>query len=314
MTFSEFFHDITANIGEVKPSNTAFVANASVAEPVKFINSGTRSGNNSAGAANQTPKWEDTDSQPKVDVISSATYGDPQAHFVPSGNLARNYPEATTKADWLEVTGIKAVEVGVDFDLYANADILRQSSRAVWASAEVLVKVSNIAWKESTEVYKAKYLWPDASWGKRDEESMTTGNDWPSFTAKATYGGTWADKIISVDFTGKDSTSLWNDCFENVYAGYVEDTQTGHKEPLVWLQNLFTHRGHANIEAAIQRAGFSRMDNLSPAGTMKVVMFAKGFEDLVAETTVAEFAGQSSASIEQGSAFYVSGTDNTAEF
>jgi hypothetical protein len=90
-----------------------------------------------------------------------------------------------------------------------------------------------------------------------------------------------------------------------VYAGYVEDLATGHKEPLVWLQNLFSHQGHTNIEAAIKRAGFSRMDKLSPAGNMKVVMFAKGFKDLVVENVVVLADGANAPAIEQGKVFYV---------
>ncbi|MDR3115057.1 MAG: hypothetical protein LBU25_05995, partial [Treponema sp.] len=73
MAFSEFFHDITANIADIRPSRTSFTASGYVAEPKKFINAGTRTGNNSAGTANGTPKWTDTDPLPKVDAISSAT-------------------------------------------------------------------------------------------------------------------------------------------------------------------------------------------------------------------------------------------------
>jgi hypothetical protein len=61
MTFSEFFHDITANIADIRPSSTVFAATGYAAEPEKFINAGTRTGNNSAGAANGTPRWVDTD-------------------------------------------------------------------------------------------------------------------------------------------------------------------------------------------------------------------------------------------------------------
>jgi hypothetical protein len=328
MTFSEFFHDVTANIAEVKPVNTVFSATGNAVEPKKFINSGTRTGNNSAGMANGTPKWTETDALPKVDVISSATYGD-SAHFVPNQNLAIIYPDSTTKADWHEVTGIKAVEVGVDFDLFANASLLRQAGREGASSAAVLAKVEGISsWKAASEVYKAKYLRPDGSWGKRDETAITEikGKGWPKViggdsgaTVSVSYGNTWADKIISVDFAplpaNLTNANLWDNYFDYVYGGYVEDLQTGHKEPLVWLQNLFSHKGHTNIEAAIQRTGFSRLNSLSAKGDIKVALFAQGYKDLVVEKiAVAEFAGQSSASIEQGSTFNVSGTGSTAKF
>ena len=321
MTFSEFFHDVTANIADIRPSSTVFAATGYVAEPKKFINAGTRTGNNSAGAANGTSKWVDTDLLPKVDAISSATYGD-AAHFVPTQNLARNYPDSSTKADWHEVEGINTVEVGVDFDLFANADLLRQAGKAVATSAAVLAQAEDIAaWKASTEVYKAKYLQADASWGRRDQTAITEakGKDWPKaindVTVNVTYGGTWAEKVISVDFAplpaGLDNTGIWNNYFDYVYAAYVEDLQTGHREPLVWLQNLFSHRGHTNLEAVLQRSGFSRLDALSPAGNFKLVIFAQGFKDIIVEKAADAYEGQSSAAIEQGTAFYVDSGGNT---
>jgi hypothetical protein len=328
MTFSEYFHDITANIADVRPASTAFSATGYAAEPKKFINAGTRTGNNSAGTANQTLRYTDADLLPRVDTISSATYGD-SVHFVPTINLARNYPDTTTKGDTHQITGIKTVEVGVDFDLFANADLLRQAGRAVTTSAAVLAKVGEItAWKASTEVYKAKYLRPDASWGKRDQSAITDAKAvaWPKAiggdggaTAKVNPGGNWADRTISVDFAplpaSLNAVALWNDYFDHVYAGYVEDLQTGHKEPLIWLQNLFTHLQHTNIEAAIQRTGISRMDSLYPSGDYKLVIFAHGVKDLIVESVHGDaYEGQSSASIEQGSTFLVSGTGAAAEF
>jgi hypothetical protein len=133
----------------------------------------------------------------------------------------------------------------------------------------------------------------------------------------------WADKVIAVDFaplpTGPDglsTTALWNDYFDYVYAGYVEDLQTGHKEPLVWLQQLFSHRGHSNLEAAIDRstAGISRMNSLSSEGNFKVVMFAIGFEDIIVESVAVLADGNAVPSIEQSSPFYVSGAGSTADF
>jgi hypothetical protein len=326
MKFSEFFHDITANSAAVRPSATAFAQTGAVANPLLFITAGTRTGNSSAGVAGGTPKWTDTDSQAKVDAISSATYGD-NPHFVPTGNLAINYDNPMTKAEGNEVTGIKAVEVGIDFDLFANADLLRQAGKAVATSTAVLAQVDGITrWKAATAVYKVKYLQPDASWGRRDDNALNdVAASWPKpiggtggATVGVSYGGNWADKVIAVDFAplpqGLDSAALWNDYFEQVYAGYVEDLQRGHKEPLVWLQNLFSHRGHTNLEAALNRAGISRMDNLSPEGSLRVVIFARGFKDIIIESVGVVADGDSVPAIEQGSAFHVSGTGAAADF
>ncbi|MDR1230084.1 MAG: hypothetical protein LBK61_01645 [Spirochaetaceae bacterium] len=330
MAFSEFFHDVTANIAEVRPSVTSFAKNGSVAVPELFITAGTRTGNNSAGTANMSPKWTDTDAQAKVDAISSATYGD-NPHFVPTGNLAVNYADVQTKADDHRITGIKAVQVGVAFDLLANAVILNQTGKTVATSAAVLAKVGGIDWIAQTAIYKAKYLRPDASWGKRDDTALnstaTVAAAWPKAiggangaTVSVSYGGTWADKVIAVDFApltgGLTSATLWTDYFEKVYAGYVEDLQTRHKEPLVWLQNLFSHQGHTNLEAAINRstAGISRMNRLSDSGDMKVVIFAVGMADIILERVGVVKDAASAPTIEQGSVFHVSGTGATADF
>jgi hypothetical protein len=336
MAFSEFFHDVTANIAAVRPSSTAFAAAGTVPVPKLFITAGTRTGNGSTHTTanpqpDVNPKWTDTDAQAKVDVISSATYGD-DPHFVPTGNLDINYDNPMTKKEGNEVTGIKAVEVGVDFDLFANADILRQADKAVDTSTAVLAQVTgtNISrWKAATAVYKAKYLQPDGTWGKRDETAVTetVAASWPKpvggangATVSVSYGGAWADKTIAVDFAPLtaplESQALWNDYFDYAYAGYVEDLQTGHKEPLVWLQNLFSHRGHTNLEAAIDRhtAGISRMNSLSPDGNMRVVILARGFKDIIVESVGVVADGDSLPSIEQGSVFHVSGTGSSANF
>jgi hypothetical protein len=314
MTFSEFFHDVTASITDIRPSTTAFDKTAAVVAPKLFITDGTRSGS-------PAPKWEVADSLAKVDAISSATYGD-SAHFFPTGNITfAGAP--TAKAEGNRATGITAVEVGVDFDLYANADILKQADKAVATSTAVLTTVwnSNITWKAATAVYKVKYLQPDASWGRRDDNALNdAATSWPKAiggtdgaTVSVNYGSSWADKVIAVDFaplpSGLDSAALWNNYFEQLYAGYVEDLQTGHREPLVWLQNLFSHRGHTNLEAAIKRSGFSRFDRLSPEGNMRLVIFAKGYKDIIVESVSVLADGASLPSIEQGAAFYASDTE-----
>jgi hypothetical protein len=317
MAFSEFYHDVTADVADIHPKSTAFNKEGPVAAPKKFITAGTRTGNNSAATANSMPKW--TDAGEKVDTVSSATYGD-NPHFVPTKNLAINYAEPMTKADHHQITGIKTVEVGVDFDLFANATLLKEAGRAVAVSTAVLAKVNDISWQTKDKIYKAKYLQPDAAWGKRDENALNTTvvGAWPKAdpAKSVSYGGTWADKVIAVEFgpltPPLDGTALWNTYFECLYGGYVEDS-TGHKEPLVWLQNLFSHRGHTNFEVALNRAGISRMNNLTPAGNIHVVIFAYGLPDIIFDQDVVEFA-DSNATIEQGTTFYSSGTGNTATF
>ncbi|MDR3114323.1 MAG: hypothetical protein LBU25_02250, partial [Treponema sp.] len=71
---------------------------------------------------------------------------------------------------------------------------------------------------------------------------------------------------------------------------------------------------HTNLEAAIQRAGFSRMNNLSPSGNFKLVILAHGLKDIIVESVSVVADGASVPSIEQGSTFHVSGTGVSADF
>jgi hypothetical protein len=145
-----------------------------------------------------------------------------------------NYPDSRSIADWHEVTGIKVVEAGVDFELYTNADILRKSVRAASTSTAVLAKTSGVTWKAPTEVYTVKYPRPDASWGRRDEtaKNEVKGKAWPKAIGGdggarvgVSYGGAWADKVISVDVaplpSGLDNQAMWNSCFDYVYAAVM---------------------------------------------------------------------------------------------
>jgi hypothetical protein len=306
MAFSEFYHDITADITDVRPEATSFAAGGAVAQPAYFINGGTRTGNGPAGAGT-LDTYKDADEKPAVDAVSSATYGD-NPHFPPTGNLELNYPDPMTKLDANnKITNIKAVEVGVDFDLYANAYLLNAAQKATEQSTAVLAKAQVVGQKlkADTSVYAAKYLFPDASWGARKILNAGVASAWPSEpTVSASYGSTWADRIVSFTYSGPTSADLWSDYFEQLYGGYVEDLTTGQKEPLVWLQNLFSHRGHMNFEVALNRAGISRMNALTGNGDFKFVVYAIGLPDVVFELPLVDFA-VSDASIEQGTTFYV---------
>jgi hypothetical protein len=307
MAFSEFYHDITADITAVHPAATSFATGGVVAEPEYFINAGTRTGNGPDGNGT-LPTYTEADSQPAVDAVSSATYGD-NPHFPPTGNLTLNYADPQSKTDANnKITGIKAVEAGVDFDLYANAWLLDAAGLATAQSAAVLAKAQALTLKAASAVYKAKYLFPDASWGARDTVTAAAASAWPSApTVTASYGGTWADRVLSLTYSGPTSQVLWNTYFEQLYGGYVEDLTTGQREPLVWLQNLFSHRGHMNFEVALNRAGISRMNALTGNGDFKFVIFAKGLPDVVVDRFHLSDYEVSEASIEQGTAFYVTG-------
>ncbi|MDR1069223.1 MAG: hypothetical protein LBL37_00325, partial [Gracilibacteraceae bacterium] len=291
-----------ADITAVHPAATSFAVGGAVAQPAYFINGGTRTGN---GPGVTLDTYVQADSKPAVDAVSSATYGD-SVHFPPTGNLAVNDYAPTTKDDANnKIIGIKTVEVGVDFDLYANAWLLNAAQKATAQSAAVLAKAQAVTPKAATSVYAAKYLFPDASWGARKTVTAGATGAWPSEpVVSASYGGTWADRVVSFTYSGPASADLWSDYFERLYGGYVEDLTTGQKEPLVWLQNLFSHRGHMNFEVALNRAGISRMNALTGNGNFKFVIYAKGLPDVVFELPLVDFA-VSDATIEQGTVFYV---------
>jgi hypothetical protein len=231
-----------------------------------------------------------------------------------------------TKGDDHAVTGIIRVEVGVDFDLYANAALLEASDNGTAQTAAVLALTDAITWKPAAQVYKAKYLRPDATWGRRDAEPLNNGaaaallkpigadaSDDSKAKVTASYGGTWADKVIAVDFAplpnGVTAQALWDDYFDYVYGGYVEDLATGERAPLIWLQTLFSHRAHTNLEVVVQRANISMLDGLSGSGDFRVAIYADGFEDLIVDSFYLTDYEDSAATIEQGSAFYSDGSN-----
>ena len=311
MTFSVFFHDVTGNDVPNAPAATSFAAGGTVAAPIKFITQGTRTGNNG------TVTYAVGDAMEKVDAVSSATYGD-SVHFVPTGNLTTDGSPVTSNTDPdAAITGIKKVEVGVSFDLYANAKLLSLANRATAQSANVLAAVSDfeISAKYYADdtildadgddaadlgVYKVKYLLTDGNWGARidptagaamtPKASPDTGAI--GATAPTSYGGNWADKQVTYNFGGSlgdyAGQAYWNDYFEYAYGGYITD-ENGHTEPLVFLQSLFSHRGHTNLDVAISPYRFSRHADLAVSGTFEVTVFVYGFEDVVFTVELADY-------------------------
>jgi Zn/Cd-binding protein ZinT len=286
MTFSAFFHDITANIDAIEPTDTAFAANGSVAVPIKFITQGTRA--KADGLSSLT--YAEGDRLDKVDVISSATYGD-SAHFVPNGNLTLDGSDRTQKTNPnAAVTGIAKVEVGVSFDLYANALLLEAAGRAT-AQSENILKIMDDFEVSESRIYKPKYLFPDGSFGKRAETALNENAVKPLpgtevDTDDVTYGGNWGDKVTGVTFGVLEleyaGGSYWDNFAEYLYGGYIEDSE-GNREPLVFLQNIFSHRGHTDFDIAVSPSRFARFSNLKTPDTYTVHVYAYGFEDIEAE-------------------------------
>ncbi|MDR2771248.1 MAG: hypothetical protein LBB57_04355, partial [Clostridiales Family XIII bacterium] len=339
MAFSEFFHDITANINAVKPSDTSFAAGGTVAAPIKFITQGTRTG---------SPTYAEGDKLAKVDVVSSATYGD-DVHFVPEGNLTLDGSDRKQKTDPnAAITGIKKVEVGVSFDLYANALLLRETGTATGQSANVLAKaatldISAIQYADGSytdvngdpltapPIYKPKYLFPDGSFGKRAETALNANaaEALPGTeiaTEEVAYGGNWGDKVTGVSFgtlaTQYAGANYWDNFAEYLYGGYIEDS-TGHREPLVFLQNIFSHRMHEDFDIAISPSRFARLSNLKTPDIYTVHVYAYGFEDIEATFYMKDYVN-GGATIDTATyttspggiakSLYISGIDNFAGY
>jgi hypothetical protein len=230
-----------------------------------------------------------------VDAISSATFGDTSVHFVPDENLENNGDRTHPDANFA-VTGIKNVEVGVSFDLYANAKLLGDAGQATAQSANVLAKMANFTQISKVAadgaitgasgqtmadlgVYRVKYLLADGNWGGRAAPAdgaakavkPLPGSDAASAdTEPAAYGGTWGDKTtgyvidnLEAEYAGND---YWTNFANYFYAGYITD-EDGHTEPLVFLQQIFTHMEHTDFDIAVSPSRFARFANLKPSGT-----------------------------------------------
>ncbi|MDR1134694.1 MAG: S-layer homology domain-containing protein [Clostridiales Family XIII bacterium] len=339
MDFSELYYDVTANKanpGSVsdKPAVTSFDRAGTVTAPTLFIAEGTRTGG--AGGTAYPTYINGDDDLAKVDVISSATYGD-SVHFAPSQSMELNYDDPTTQGAEHAIVGVQKVETAVNFDLYANAVILQAAGRGTAQTAAVVAKMANFE-TEYTEfadktikdaagnasalgVYKVKYLLNDGNWGKRVTANAAAAKDllYPIADPTVSYGVTWGDKVISFNFVAKpdgtpvDSDALWSEYFDYIYGGYVEDSE-GNIEPLVFLQNLFTHLHHTNVEAAISPSRFSRLKDLKSPDNYKVTIFAYGFEDIeFSNIPVADY-GNSEAVIEQGASFDIKLGDTSTYF
>ena len=311
MLFSEFFHDVTADDISAYETTT-FSADGVVETPELFITGGTRTGGNG------TDTYAVADKKPKVDAISSATYGD-SVHYVPNGNQILT---STGTADRLqkppatdptEILGISKVEVAIDFDLFANAKLLNLSSKSTAQSQNVLAKLGSDfelvsikvgsayvdsagAPKATAGIYAQKEMLVDGNWGSRATTPVDASvvKDLPGegiFTGEVTYGGNWGDYMIDCSFVdeGGDANTVlgpdysgagyFDNFAEYMYAGYIED-EDGNIEPLVFLQNLFTHRMHVDFDVALSPSRFARLNNLTLPGEYKVTVLVWGFEDV----------------------------------
>jgi hypothetical protein len=335
MKFSEFFHDVTGDGVPDAPDATSFAQGGAVAAPKLFIAQGTRTGNLG------TPTYAQAKDMPLVDVISSATFGDTSVHFVPDANLTNNGDRTRPDADFA-VTGITSVEVGVSFDLYANAKLLADAGRATAQSAGALAKmdgftlISKVAADGAITgasgqamadlgVYRVKYLLADGNWGGRvapadgvaKSVKPLPGNDAASADAEpAAYGGTWGDKTtgyvidnLEPEYAGND---YWTNFANYFYAGYITD-EDGHTEPLVFLQQLFTHMAHTDFDIAVSPSRFARFANLKPSGTYRVKVLAWGFRDIDFEVELKDFvnggaalSGSASVQVTTGTSFPIS--------
>jgi uncharacterized protein YjdB len=350
MKFSEYFHDVTAT-GTLSTAS-AYPKNGAVAKPKLFITQGTRTGN-TVGLVD-TPTYTEAEAAglPYVDAVSTATYGD-SVHFAPDGNLSLRGDRLTNTDPNKAITGIKAAEVGVSFDLYANADILSSLGQSTAQSRNVLSKLNgkftllNVvkagggvlnadgATVTSVFVYKPKFMLTDGNWGPRTLANENAVKDLPgdgnAGDAEAVaYGGNWGDKVTGFSFgnaatLGADysGANYWDNFANAIYGGVITDSN-GHSEPLVFLQNLFSHRMHEDFDVALSPSRFSRLSNLKSPDTYTVTVFAAGFEDITFEFGAknygnAAIAVNGSTSVTATSpataaTINITGLDNAAEY
>ena len=356
MSFSEFYHDVTA-ASLPAYGTTTFAENGTVATPEKFITGGTRTGGSG------TDTYAVADTKAKVDAVSSATYGD-DVHFVPNKNLTLNTDDAGRKnkpstggAVAAEILGITKAEVEVSFDLYANAALLAAANRETAQSENVIAKLGDdfelISIKKGSAyvddagaditgagVYAPKKMLVDGNWGARAETPLDAAavKALPGegvFIGDVAYGGNWGDYLIDCSFVDEGNTAAtvlgpdyagaayFDNFIEYMYGGYIED-ENGNVEPLVFLQNLFSHRMHEDFDVAISPSRFSRLNNLTIPGEYTVTVLVWGFEDVKFTFEIDKTLVNASVAIEgatsaqvQGTTpveFTITGLDDAAEF
>jgi hypothetical protein len=308
MSFSAFYYDVTA--GKALSQSAEFAVGGTVDTPEKFITAGSRT-SSVIGSVTTTPYAEaEAMGLPAVDAVSTATYGD-SVHFVPNGNLTLTGGSRLEKTNPnAAITGVKQVEISVNFGLYANASILKQAGRATAQSSNVLHKLSkskfellNIALSASStldasgnavaapQVYKVKPMLIDGNFGSRVIVNAAAATDLPGRgnagdVEVAAYGGNWGDIVTGFSFG--DATDLtpeyaganyWDNFANNIYGGVITDS-AGNSEPLVFLQNLFSHRMHTDFDVALSPSRFARLKSLNAPDTYRVTVFVDGFKDV----------------------------------
>jgi uncharacterized repeat protein (TIGR02543 family) len=325
MTFSEFYYDVTAS--EALQTATTFATDGTVTTPKKFINPGTRQGTVVGGV--DTDTFAEAEAKIEageleyVDAISTATYGD-AVHFAPDGNLTlvgdRNVNNDPTKA----ITGIKSVDISVDYDLIANASLLEAAGQATAQSTAVLEKLAdedlnvislvsgtNILKSDGSAldkigVYAAKPMLTDGNFGTRSVTDASAAKALPGLgnngvKETVAYGGQWGEKTTGFSFG--DATALteayagaayWDEFYNNAYGGIITDSD-GHTEPLLPHLDLFSHRMHTDFDVAISPSRFVRFGNLNPNDTYTVVAYFNGFEDATFQFDVKNYINADAA-------------------
>jgi hypothetical protein len=328
MKFSEYFHDVTAD--GALPTGTSFPKSGAVTPPELFITQGTRTGNVVNGVDTITYAEAEAAGLPYVDAVSTATYGD-TVHFAPDGNLSLNGNRLVNNEPNKAITGVAAAEVSAQFDLYANAAILSALGQSTAQSANVFAKLkspssggkfllTNVVKADGSvsdytgatvatnaiAVYKPKPMLTDGNWGERtlvnpNAVKALPGEGNNGSSEDVAYGGNWGDKVTGFSFgTAADlgpeysGGAYWDNFANYLYGGVITDS-TGHSEPLVFLQNLFSHRGHLDFDVSLSPSRFSRLLNLKSPDTYQVTVFADGFEDITFSFGAKNFVNTSMA-------------------
>jgi hypothetical protein len=116
--------------------------------------------------------------------------------------------------------------------------------------------------------------------------------------------------------------AYWDNFAEYIYGGYIEDS-TGHREPLVFLQNIFSHRMHEDFDIAISPSRFARLKSLKTPDTYKVYVYAYGVADIAFEVSMKDYinggvtidtATYTTAENGADKDIYISGVDNFSAY
>jgi hypothetical protein len=182
--------------------------------------------------------------------------------------------------------------------------------------------MANFEGAAKNTLYSVKYMLTDGNWGAHTILNAGAVKPLPGTglagaeAEDVAYGGNWGDYVTGFSFGGElgdyAGNNYWDNFAEYIYGGYITGAN-GHTEPLVFLQNLFSHRAHEDFDVALSPSRFARLNALGIPGSYDVTVFAYGFPDITFEFDVRNYINPNLA-ISEGTSFTVDNPNTPISF